>query len=105
VHSNWLHLLAAVVCQVSKGLRQLEGAHVMAVCSSLCLPAHLGVSPRLLLLLLCCCCCCCVMQVESLTTIYLENNPAAAAPDYKQRMLALLPKLQQLDANVLPERD
>ncbi|KAF6256494.1 hypothetical protein COO60DRAFT_1528850 [Scenedesmus sp. NREL 46B-D3] len=44
-------------------------------------------------------------QVESLTTIYLENNPAASAPDYKQRMLALLPKLQQLDANVLPERD
>jgi hypothetical protein len=44
-------------------------------------------------------------QVESLTTIYLENNPAAAAPDYKQRLLRLLPKLQQLDANVLPERD
>jgi hypothetical protein len=57
--------------------------------------------PLLLLLLLLLCC----LQVESLTTIYLENNPAAAAPDYKQRMLALLPKLQQLDANVLPERE
>ncbi|WIA20809.1 hypothetical protein OEZ85_005165 [Tetradesmus obliquus] len=44
-------------------------------------------------------------QVDSLTTIYLEHNPAAAAPDYKQRLLALLPKLQQLDANVLPERE
>lgn len=44
-------------------------------------------------------------QVDSLTTIYLEHNPAAAAPDYKQRLLALLPKLQQLDANVLPEQE
>lgn len=51
------------------------------------------------------CCCCCCRQVDSLTTIYLEHNPAAAAPDYKQRLLALLPKLQQLDANVLPERE
>lgn len=40
-------------------------------------------------------------QRESLTTIYLENNPAAAAPGYKQRVLALFPNLTQLDADVL----
>jgi protein phosphatase 1 regulatory subunit 7 len=40
-------------------------------------------------------------QKDSLTTIYLENNPAAAAPDYKQRILALFPGLIQLDADDL----
>lgn len=40
-------------------------------------------------------------QRDSLTTIYLENNPAAGAPDYKARLLALLPRLVQLDADVL----
>jgi Leucine-rich repeat (LRR) protein len=40
-------------------------------------------------------------QRDSLTTIYLENNPAAAAADYKQRMLALFPHLVQLDADDL----
>lgn len=44
-------------------------------------------------------------QRESLTTIYLENNAAAAAPDYKQRLLNLLPNLVQLDANVLPGKE
>mmetsp|Transcript_4993 Transcript_4993/g.10772 ORF Transcript_4993/g.10772 Transcript_4993/m.10772 type:complete len:327 (+) Transcript_4993:33-1013(+) len=37
----------------------------------------------------------------SLTTIYLENNPAAKDPQYKAKLLALLPKLQQLDADLL----
>lgn len=40
-------------------------------------------------------------QQGSLTTIYLDNNPAAAAADYKQRMLALFPRLIQLDADDL----
>lgn len=40
-------------------------------------------------------------QRDSLTTIYLENNPAAAATDYKQRMLVLFPHLIQLDADDL----
>lgn len=34
-----------------------------------------------------------------LTTLYMENNPAAKDPQYKLRMLALFPKLQQLDSN------
>jgi protein phosphatase 1 regulatory subunit 7 len=40
-------------------------------------------------------------QRDSLTTIYLENNPAASAADYKQRMLAMFPHLIQLDADDL----
>lgn len=40
-------------------------------------------------------------QKDSLTTIYLENNPAAAAADYKQRILALFLNLTQLDADDL----
>lgn len=40
-------------------------------------------------------------QKDSLTTIYLENNPAATAADYKQRMLAMFPHLIQLDADDL----
>jgi protein phosphatase 1 regulatory subunit 7 len=40
-------------------------------------------------------------QRDSLTTIYLDNNPAAAAPDYKQRILVLFPNLIQLDADDL----
>jgi Leucine-rich repeat (LRR) protein len=40
-------------------------------------------------------------QRDSLTTIYLENNPAASAADYKQRMLAMFPGLIQLDADDL----
>lgn len=40
-------------------------------------------------------------QRDSLTTIYLDNNPAAAAADYKQRLLALFPHLIQLDADDL----
>jgi protein phosphatase 1 regulatory subunit 7 len=35
----------------------------------------------------------------SLAVIYLENNPAAAEPQYKERIRALLPKLEQLDSN------
>lgn len=41
-------------------------------------------------------------QRETLTTIYLENNPAAAGEGYKEKMMRLLPNLVQLDANVLP---
>lgn len=41
-------------------------------------------------------------QRNSLTTIYLENNPAAAEEGYKNRILQMLPKLVQLDASVLP---
>jgi hypothetical protein len=40
-------------------------------------------------------------QKDTLTTIYLENNPAAADPGYRARILAALPKLKQLDAHVL----
>lgn len=40
-------------------------------------------------------------QKDSLTTIYLEHNPAAAASDYKQRILAMFPRLIQLDADDL----
>ncbi len=40
-------------------------------------------------------------QRESLTTIYLEGNAAGKQPGYKATMLALLPKLEQLDSNVL----
>lgn len=40
-------------------------------------------------------------QRDSLTTIYLDNNPAATASDYKQRILALFPNLIQLDADDL----
>eukprot|EP00879_Flechtneria_rotunda_P006795 GHRR01007139.1.p1 GENE.GHRR01007139.1~~GHRR01007139.1.p1 ORF type:complete len:329 (+),score=64.68 GHRR01007139.1:206-1192(+) len=44
-------------------------------------------------------------QRESLTTIYLENNPAAAAFDYKKQLLKLLPNLEQLDTDVLPGKE
>lgn len=44
-------------------------------------------------------------QRDSLTTIYLENNPAAAEEGYKERILQLLPRLVQLDANVLPGKE
>jgi hypothetical protein len=44
-------------------------------------------------------------QRHSLTTIYLENNPAAAAPDYKARVLDWFPHLAQLDADVLEVLD
>ncbi len=37
----------------------------------------------------------------TLAVIYLENNPAAGDPGYKQRITALLPKLEQLDSNPL----
>lgn len=37
----------------------------------------------------------------SLAVIYLENNPAAKDAQYKERMRALLPKLEQLDATPL----
>ncbi|MEW5302201.1 MAG: hypothetical protein WDW36_005004 [Sanguina aurantia] len=37
----------------------------------------------------------------SLTTIYLENNPVAKEPDYREKIRATLPNLTQLDANVL----
>lgn len=43
-------------------------------------------------------------QAASLTTIYLENNPAAKALGYRERLLRLLPRLTQLDADVLPDR-
>jgi hypothetical protein len=43
-----------------------------------------------------------ISQRHSLTTIYMENNPAAKAADYKTRMLQLLPNLSQLDSDVLP---
>jgi protein phosphatase 1 regulatory subunit 7 len=42
-------------------------------------------------------------QKDTLTTIYLDNNPAAAAADYRPRLLAALPHLTQLDADVLTE--
>lgn len=34
---------------------------------------------------------------SNITTFYLNNNPAAAAPGYKDRLMAALPNLQQLD--------
>ena len=40
-------------------------------------------------------------QKDTLTTIYLENNPAAEDPSYRSRVLAALPQLKQLDAHVL----
>lgn len=43
-------------------------------------------------------------QRETLTTVYLSGNPAAAAEGYRERMLALLPRLAQLDDKVLPSR-
>lgn len=44
-------------------------------------------------------------QRNSLTTIYLENNPAAADKGYKDKVMQLLPNLVQLDANVLPGKE
>ncbi|KXZ42993.1 hypothetical protein GPECTOR_108g188 [Gonium pectorale] len=38
---------------------------------------------------------------QSLTCIYLEGNPAAHDPQYKRKLLNMLPKLKQLDANFL----
>ncbi|GLC44207.1 hypothetical protein PLESTB_000753000 [Pleodorina starrii] len=38
---------------------------------------------------------------QSLTCIYLEGNPAAGDPQYKRKLLNMLPKLKQLDANFL----
>lgn len=40
-------------------------------------------------------------QKDCLLVIYLENNPAASGPQYKDELLALLPNLTQLDADVL----
>lgn len=34
---------------------------------------------------------------ESLEVLYLRNNPAASAVDYRSRVLACCPKLIQLD--------
>ena len=75
---------------------------------------------RLQLLLLLPCCCrwggACALQAAAehsqalrsqrptLTTIYLSGNPAAKESGYKQQLLALLPSLEQLDADVLPPR-
>jgi protein phosphatase 1 regulatory subunit 7 len=44
-------------------------------------------------------------QRGSLTTVYLSGNPAAADPGYRETLLALLPKLAQLDDKVLPPRE
>ncbi|GFR45487.1 hypothetical protein Agub_g6831 [Astrephomene gubernaculifera] len=38
---------------------------------------------------------------QTLTCIYLEGNPAAQDPQYKRKLLNMLPKLKQLDANFL----
>ncbi|GIL71375.1 hypothetical protein Vretifemale_1944 [Volvox reticuliferus] len=38
---------------------------------------------------------------HSLTCIYLEGNPAASDPQYKRKLVNMLPKLKQLDANFL----
>jgi len=43
-------------------------------------------------------------QRAALTTVYLHGNPAASDPRYKEVILALLPKLAQLDDRVLPAR-
>jgi hypothetical protein len=43
-------------------------------------------------------------QRGGLTTLYLSGNPAAADPRYAERLLALLPRLAQLDDRVLPAR-
>jgi protein phosphatase 1 regulatory subunit 7 len=43
-------------------------------------------------------------QRESLTTVYLHGNPAAGDPRYKEKLLALLPRLAQLDDKVLPSK-
>eukprot|EP00878_Enallax_costatus_P022925 GHUV01024363.1.p1 GENE.GHUV01024363.1~~GHUV01024363.1.p1 ORF type:complete len:325 (+),score=74.04 GHUV01024363.1:307-1281(+) len=44
-------------------------------------------------------------QRGGLTTIYLENNPAALEEGYKERIMQLLPNLVQLDADVLPGKE
>ena len=41
-------------------------------------------------------------QAASLTTIYLQGNPAAGGAGYEAFMRGLLPKLVQLDDRVLP---
>lgn len=40
-------------------------------------------------------------QLPALTTLYLEGNPAAAAPGYEAAMRAMVPTLTQLDALAL----
>ena len=44
-------------------------------------------------------------QRETVTTIYLEGNPAAKDdPEYRAKVLAALPRLEQLDANPVVRR-
>ncbi len=37
-------------------------------------------------------------RMTRLSCVYMEGNPAAAAPDYRTRMVAMVPSLTQLDA-------
>lgn len=41
---------------------------------------------------------------DTLTCLYLSNNPAAQVNAYKLRVLAAAPKLEQLDGNVIQGR-
>jgi protein phosphatase 1 regulatory subunit 7 len=40
-------------------------------------------------------------SLPSLTCVYLEHSPVAQFPDYRDRLTALIPTLEQLDAIVL----
>jgi protein phosphatase 1 regulatory subunit 7 len=40
-------------------------------------------------------------SLPALTCVYLEHSPVAQHPDYRQRLVALVPTLEQLDAIVL----
>jgi hypothetical protein len=39
--------------------------------------------------------------LPALTTVYLEQNPCAAAPTYRPQVIAALPQLTQLDADAI----
>ncbi len=43
-------------------------------------------------------------DATQLDTIYLESNPLARDPEYKRKVVQLLPWLHQLDATMLPKR-